>query len=735
MLLLHSFHDRTTMKRIAPLASTLMLTLAGTSLGLPAIARAADAADDKGASLPTVNVTASGTGRDAGRVRSAGVAGFDDAPLIDTPASVAVVTAAQMQDQQSRLLSDVVKNDASINENYAPVGYYENFSIRGITLDPASAYRIDGLTVAGEQTIALENKERVEFLKGVAGLQAGVSSAGGIVNYVTKRPADVRSITLGTDSYGSRYLATDLGTLFGEQKQFGLRINAAHEDIHSYVNNGDGWRDFASLSASWALSSKTLVQFDAEYQQKAQHSVAGYQLLGGTTLPSGVSPKTMLTPQSWAQPVRDSSLNYRLRVDTDFNANWHGYVQAGRSRAVIDDYLAFPYGSGGGASSTFAANGDFDVYDYRVPNDERRNDEAQAVMVGKFATGWLKHELTMGVAMSRRVVDKSDGISVLVGSGNIYIGTPALAPATDVPGAAYRNLDSRQKALFFSDRLQFSERWQAIAGGRQVWLNEQAFASDGSVTRATSRNLFLPQLALIFKPMPNVSLYGSYAETLTLGTSAPFWVSNFPTTLPPSVARQLEAGVKYDVSPDMALTAAVFRIRKAYEYQQPDNSSSGFTYVQQGQQTNTGLELGASGKLTPRLAVGASVTATRARASDTGTAAYDGQQVVNVPRLRSSVHADYALPGVEGVNLMGSWLYSASKPATRDGSVSLPAVHVFNAGLRYKLRISGHTATLRANLDNVFDKRYWKDAGQYLGDGYVHLGAPRTARLSLQYDF
>ncbi|MGC8025681.1 hypothetical protein ACP3WI_25230, partial [Salmonella enterica] len=72
------------------------------------------------------------------------------------------------------------------------------------------------------------------------------------------------------------------GTLFGEHKQFGLRINAAHEDIHSYVNNGDGWRDFASLSASWALSSKTLVQFDAEYQQKAQHSVAGYQLLGGT---------------------------------------------------------------------------------------------------------------------------------------------------------------------------------------------------------------------------------------------------------------------------------------------------------------------------------------------------------------------------------------------------------------------------------------------------------------------
>jgi len=201
------------------------------------------------------------------------------------------------------------------------------------------------------------------------------------------------------------------------------------------------------------------------------------------------------------------------------------------------------------------------------------------------------------------------------------------------------------------------------------------------------------------------------------------------------VARQLEAGIKYDANADLALTASLFRIRRAYEYQQPDSTATGFTYVQQGRQANTGIELGANGKLTPRLQLGVSVAITRARASGTGTTAYDEQQAVNVPRLRSAVYADYAVPGADGLNVMGSWLYSGSKPVTRDGSVSLPAVHVFNAGARYRLRIGDHAATLRLNLDNVFDKRYWKDAGQYLGDSYVHLGAPRTARLSLQYDF
>lgn len=717
------------MKRIAPLASTLMLTLAGTSHG---IAHAADN-DDKQDNLPTVNVTASGNSGQGSRARAASVAGFDDAPLLDTPASVAVVTKDQIANQQSRLLSDVVKNDASIGENYAPVGYYENFAIRGIALDPASAYRIDGLTVAGEQNIALENKERVEFLKGVAGLQAGVSNAGGIVNYVTKRPADVRSVMFGTDSNGSRYVGADVGALFGEHKQFGLRVNAAHEDIHSYVDHGDGWRDFASVAASWAITSKTLLQFNAEYQQKAQRSVAGYQLLGGTTLPTNVSPRTMLTPQSWAQPVRNTSLNYNLRLDTEFNSDWRGTVQAGRSRTVIDDYLAFPYGNG--FSPVFGANGDFDVYDYRSPDDDRRNDEVQAFINGKFSTGFIKHDLTLGLSLMRRVIDKSDGISSYVGSDNIYNTTPlAFDPSTDTIPGSYRNLDSRQKAIFFSDRVSFSDQWQVIAGGRQVWLNEQAFNSDGSTNRTTNRNLFLPQLALIYKPVQNMSIYGSYAETLTLGTSAPFWVTNYPTILSPSVARQLETGVKYDVNPDLSLTAAVFRIRKAYEYQQPNDDGT-FTYVQQGRQTNTGIEFGANGKLTPRLQVGASVAVTRARASGTGTAAYDNQQAVNVPRLRSAVYADYAVPGIDGLNAQGSWLYSSSKPVTRDGSVSLPAAHVFNAGLRYQTKFGGHAATIRLNVDNVFDKRYWKDAGEYLGDSYVHLGAPRTARLSLQYDF
>jgi iron complex outermembrane receptor protein len=53
---------------------------------------------------------------------------------------------------------------------------------------------------------------------------------------------------------------------------------------------------------------------------------------------------------------------------------------------------------------------------------------------------------------------------------------------------------------------------------------------------------------------------------------------------------------------------------------------------------------------------------------------------------------------------------------------------VFGAGVRYTTPIRGLPTTFGLTVDNLFDKRYWKDVGL----GYLHLGAPRTWNLSVQ---
>src|ERR1035441_7602345 len=102
------------------------------------------------------------------------VGNLDGVPLEQTPLSATVVTRELLMDQGARVLSDVVKNDASIGEDYAPVGYYGDFSIRGFPIDLATGIQINGMTIAGEQDVPFENKERVEFLKGIAGIESGV---------------------------------------------------------------------------------------------------------------------------------------------------------------------------------------------------------------------------------------------------------------------------------------------------------------------------------------------------------------------------------------------------------------------------------------------------------------------------------------------------------------------------------------------------------------------------------
>src|SRR5580698_1740923 len=142
------------------------------------------------------------------------VGSLDSIPLLSTPVSATVVTRDLLTDQFSRVLSDVVKNDASIGEDYAPVGYYGDFQIRGFTIDLATGLQINGMPIAGEQDVPLENKQRVEFLKGIAGVESGITAAGGLIDYVTKRPAMVKTIDMATDHRGTAYAGADLGRLF-----------------------------------------------------------------------------------------------------------------------------------------------------------------------------------------------------------------------------------------------------------------------------------------------------------------------------------------------------------------------------------------------------------------------------------------------------------------------------------------------------------------------------------------
>ena len=375
----------------------------------------------------------------------------------------------------------------------------------------------------------------------------------------------------------------------------------------------------------------------------------------------------------------------------------------------------------------------YDIYDYRSPDDTRRDDEVQAAMTGLFDTAGLGHELTFGSSAFRRVIDKRKAVNEYIGSGNINQDAPTFEPADKPLNPSHRNLDSRQYGLFVTDRIRFNEQWQTSIGGREVRLDEKAFDDQGNQARHTQQYVFLPQASLIYKPVENISLYTSYSKGLSLGGTAPWFAQNESETLAPTVSRQIEAGVKYDWR-RISFAAAVFQTRQAYQYSKPDGAGN-FTYVQQGEQKNTGLELSANGWATDRLQIATSVAAIRARVTNSGTPDYEGHQAINVPKLRASLYADYALPWMNGLAVLGGVQYSARKYADRTGNVQVGDYAVVNVGSRYTTKIDGYETVFRLSVDNLFDKRYWRDAGEYLGDDYLFQGAPLTARLSASVNF
>src|SRR5688572_4553605 len=152
--------------RLAPLSSRNAIAAAIATLACSAGAWAQVAAT---ATLPDVNVTAEGAGKFNSRTVQVGA--FRDQDPLDVPLTNNVITRDVMDAQGAASMFDALRNTAGVTRSQITGSAYDNISIRGILVENRGNYRLNGsLPIVNLIDTPLENKERVEVLKGASSL-------------------------------------------------------------------------------------------------------------------------------------------------------------------------------------------------------------------------------------------------------------------------------------------------------------------------------------------------------------------------------------------------------------------------------------------------------------------------------------------------------------------------------------------------------------------------------------
>lgn len=676
------------------------------------------------------------------------VSGFGDTPLSKAPFSAISIDNQSLRDVGAKRISDALRLDASVTDSYNSPAYWDMLSVRGYTLDNRYNYRREGLPISAETMIPMENKERIELLKGTSGIQAGTSSPGGLANYVVKRAPTgndeiIRAVTTSYGNGKSSSIALDLGSRFGETKEFGYRFNTAYEDLNPYIKNTQGHRNLIALAMDWRMSADSRLEFEFEKSERQQIGVNGYSLLAPANdliaqprLPSVVNGKTNITAQSWSLPGVFNNTSGSIRFKKNLTNGWLWTMQYGGQRLRTDDRLAYAWGGSNANGSTtdrFIAGPRFDIYDYRSENEYRITDSLQTMVNGRTKISGMTHHLTFS-AMRSRQLDRLEPNQTynFAGTSTAYGG---FVPAqTGSPISFNTNRSEYSNELAFTDRIELSTQTSA-------WLGLRHNSSDRSTVSLDSSNpnpihqqkeIATPWLALSHEYASGSTVYASYGEGVEL-FAAPNNVNymNAGQFLGVHRSKQVEVGAKGKSNQNSSWNAAVFKIDRPLAY---DNINIyPYTRVVEGTQTHAGIDAGLQWTQKQWLLSG---QVQWLRASITNStfvgASLNGDQPLNVPAITVRALAQYRWTDIPGLRTSLRLNHEGQRRVLENSSINLPAWTTVDFTAHYDTRIMGTRSELTLGIDNLTNNHYWRESPKQFGHYYLYPGAPRQIRISLR---
>ncbi|THU05073.1 TonB-dependent receptor [Lampropedia puyangensis] len=641
----------------------------------------------------------------------------------NAPFSTTSYTAEAVANQQAPSIADAINRDPSVRYTVLPGGNVDNLFIRGFPIWEGNSGEIalDGIYgVAPNYRVRSEYVDRIEVVKGPGALLFGMSpngSVGGVINIAPKRASgDTARLTTSYTSDSLLRAHADVGRRFGEQAQWGIRVNGS-------TYSGDTAMDHQSMTGNvlaMALDYET-ERFRATLDLLSQNEkIKG---VGRPIMPSGLDAmpsapdgrNNVTQPWEWSENKERAAL---LRTEWDVTQQLAVFANVGTSTADVSRvYDSAPrLVSESGATNITPTYAIFDV-------DRKTID---AGLRSRFETGPIRHSVTLQTAVYeenfKRVLAAGSPVS-----SNIY--APISYPEQNLarPGQVPRIHENRNTGVALVDTMtMLDDRLQVSLGLRRQRVKSTNFnLLSGAPSNVYDQTVTTPAIGVVFWPQPQWSIYANHIEGLSKGDIAPPSASNYGEVLAPYTSKQYEIGTKYDFG-NMVATAALFQIDK------PSAGLQEGRYITNGEQRNRGLELYAYGEPWNGLRVLGGVTWMRSEFTKSATAALVGRQPIGAPRQLANLGLEWDLPALPNLTLVGDWTYTGKQYVNQTNTLHIAAWNRFDLGMRLRTEVMGKPTTLRASVQNVTNRNAWVGVTSW---GAVSQQMPRTLMLSASVDF
>ncbi|MBP7710324.1 MAG: TonB-dependent siderophore receptor [Rickettsiales bacterium] len=640
-------------------------------------------------------------------------------PLLDTPQSVSVVTQDQIRDQNITKMEEAARYVPGVNVQMGE-GHRDQVTIRGMTNGSngtTANFFIDGARDDAEYIRDFYNIESIEFLKGPNAMAFGRGSPGGAINRVAKSADGLqkRRLVLTGGSFENRRAEFDVGDRVNDK--FALRLNSMYQKSNSYRDQAGFERYGFNPTATVDFNDDTKLQLGYEHFDDQRALDRGIPSVNGAPLKTSSSTFFGIPNQNDATSKINSFYGI-LTHDFDATLQLKNNMRYTKNYKIYQNVVPGAI-TGGGSSLSLSA------YQDKVERDNFTN---QTDLTKKFETGSIAHTALLGAEITSQKSVKVRNNGIFSSTGTKDLSVPLSSPiAYDT--VSYSTLKDHNKsevrvlAAFLQDQVEINKYVQLTAGVRldRFEMKFKDYKNNKSFDRTDV--MVSPRAGLVIKPQKSLSLYTSYGVTYQPSSGDQFNSLDVTTdTFEPEKVASYEIGAKWDVSPKLNLSAALFQLDRS----NTPTATSGYIELS-GQSRTKGFEFAATGKITNKWQTIASYAFQNAELIKTAKGYSAGNKVALVPHNSFALwnKYDFTQAWAAGLGVVSQ----SSQYADAANSVRLKGFSRLDGALYYKINSSYRA---QVNVENILNRSYVQTAHSATN---ALPGSPRAFNVALIADF